>query len=151
MPENIEFQQVVVDRVVIKMCGDCRSRHIVCRMLYQGKSIDLLSHRKYNDTSRMLSGRSADADTSLYDTVDLTVSLVDTALLVIILDITECRFIGKCTDRTGTEGLSLTENNLTVRMRFTLVLTGEVQVDIRLLISLESKECLKRDIKSVLD
>lgn len=36
-------------------------------------------------------------------------------------------------------------------MRFTLVLTGEVQVDIRLLISLESKECLKRDIKSVLD
>ena len=40
-------------------------------------------------------------------------------------------------------GLSVTENNLTVRMRFTLVLTGEVQVDIRLLISLESKECLK--------
>ena len=120
-------------------------------MLYRGKSIDLLAHRKYNDTSRMLSGRSADADTSLYDTVDLTVSLVDAALLVIILDITECRFIGKCTDRTGTEGLSVTENNpCTVRMRFTLVLP-ENQVDIRPLFPLTPRNGPKRDIKSVLD
>ena len=33
-------------------------------------------------------------------------------------------------------------------MGLTLVLAGEVQIDIRLLISLEPKECLERDIKS---
>ena len=36
-------------------------------------------------------------------------------------------------------------------MCLTLIFTGEVQVDIRLLISFKSKECFKRDIKTVLD
>ena len=35
-------------------------------------------------------------------------------------------------------------------MRLGLVLTGEVQVDIRLFVSLESQESLERNIKSVL-
>ena len=36
-------------------------------------------------------------------------------------------------------------------MRLTLVITGEVQIDIRLFVSLKSKERLKWDIKSFLD
>ena len=36
-------------------------------------------------------------------------------------------------------------------MRFTLVISGEVQVDIRLFVSLESKESLKWNVKSVFD
>ena len=36
-------------------------------------------------------------------------------------------------------------------MRFTLVISGKVQVDIRLFVSLESKESLKWNIKSVFD
>ena len=102
------------------------SRHIVCRMLYRGKSIDLLTHRKNNDTSRMLSGRSPDADTSLYNTVNLTISLVDSTLLIIVFDISKCGLVRKCTNRSGTERLSVTENNLTVSMGFTLILTGKV-------------------------
>ena len=54
----------------------------------------------------MLSRRPADADTSLHNTVNLTVPLVDAALLVIILDITERRLVRQRTDRSGTEGLS---------------------------------------------
>ena len=46
------------------------------------------------------------------------------------------------------ERLTGAENNLCVFVRLTLVITGEVQVDIRLFVSLESKERLKRDIKS---
>ena len=34
-------------------------------------------------------------------------------------------------------------------MRFTLIFTGKVQVDIRLLVSLESQERLKRNVKPV--
>ena len=35
-------------------------------------------------------------------------------------------------------------------MCLTLVIPGKVQIDIRLFVSLKSKECLKRNIKSVL-
>ena len=116
----------MVDGMVIKMGGDCCSRHIVRRMLYRSKCINLFAHRKYNDTSRMLPGRSPDADTSLYDTVNLTISLVNSALLIIIFNISKCSLIRKCTNRSGTERLSVTENNLTVSMGFTLILTGKV-------------------------
>ena len=37
-----------------------------------------------------------------------------------------CSLIRKCTNRSGTERLSVTENNLTVSMGFTLILTGKV-------------------------
>ena len=116
----------MVDGMVIKMSRNRCSRHIVCRMLYRSKRINLLAHRKNNDTSRMLSGRSPDADTSLYNTVNLTVSLVNSALFIIIFDISKCSLVRKCTNRSGTERLSVTENNLTVSMGFTLILTGKV-------------------------
>ena len=71
------------------------------------------------------------------------------ALLVIIFHISERRLVRQRTDRSGTERLTFTENNLRIFMRFALIITGEVQVDIRLLVSLKSKECLKRNVKPV--
>ena len=41
--ENVELQQVVVDRVIIEMRRDRVRRHIIRRMLYRCKGIDLLS------------------------------------------------------------------------------------------------------------
>ena len=70
------------------------------------------------------------------------------ALLIIIFHVTKCRFVCQRTDRSGAERLAGTENNLCVFMRFTLIITGEVQVDIRLFVSLKAKERLKRNIKS---
>ena len=115
-------------------------------MLYRRKRVDLLSHRKHDDSARVLSCRPADADASLHNTVNLTVPLVDTALLVVILDVSERRLVRQRTDRSGTECLTVSENNLTVGMRFTLIFTGKVQVDIRLLVTFKSEECLKRDV-----
>ena len=37
MSENIQFQKVVVDGMIIKMGGDNIGRHIICRMLDRGK------------------------------------------------------------------------------------------------------------------
>ena len=140
----------MVDGMVIKVRGRDVDRHIVCRALYRGKGINVLPHRKNDDTARMLSGRPVDSDTAGGNAVDLTASFMYTALLKIILYISVCRLVGKCTDRTRFKCLSLTEDNLRVLMRLTLVLSGEVQVDIRLLISLKSEECLKRDVKALL-
>lgn len=95
----------------------------------------------------MLSCSTAHADTSKYNPVNFTVSLMYTALFIIIFDITECRLICQRTDRSCLKGLSLPEDNFGVFMCLTLVLSGKVQVDIRLFISLKSQERLKRNIK----
>ena len=130
------------------MCGRNIDRHIICRMLNRSKCINLFPHRKNNDTTRMLSRSTTHPDTSKYDPVNFTVSLMYAALFIIIFDITECRLIRQRTDRSCLKGLSLPEDNFGVFMCLTLVLSGKVQVDIRLFISLESKERLERDIKS---
>ena len=148
--QNIQLQQVRVDGMVIKMRRDNIGIHIICRMLYRGEGIDIFTERKNDDTARMLSGGSPDTRTSLYDPVDLAVSLVHATLFVIIFHITERCLVRQRTDGSGTEGLSRTEDNLCIFVCLTLVLTGEIQVDIRLLVSLKSKERLKRNIKSPL-
>ena len=112
--------------MVIEM-GRYRIRcHIVCRMLHRGKGVDVLSHGKHDDTAGMLSGTSPDAGTALGNPVDFTGSLVDASLLIVVLYITECGFVRKGRNGTGTEGLSGAENNFRVFVRLTLVFTGEV-------------------------
>ena len=55
------------------------------------------------------------------------------------------------TDRSCLEGLSFSEQDLRVGMCLALILSRKIQVDIRLLVSLEAEEGLERDIESVLD
>ena len=129
------------------MCGRNIDRHIICRVLNRSKCINLFPHRKNNDTTRMLSRSTTHPDTSKYDPVNFTVSLMYAALFIIIFDITECRLIRQRTDRSCLKGLSLPEDNFGVFMCLTLVLSGKVQVDIRLFISLKPQERLKRNIK----
>ena len=134
--------------MVIKMCSDDIAVYIIGRMLHRRKFLNFLTHGQYNDTSRMLSGRTADTGTALNDTVDLAVTLMLSPLLVVILHITESRLFRKGTDCSGLEGLTLSENNLCISVGIRLIFTGEVQVDIRLFISLKTKESLKRNIKT---
>ncbi len=72
------------------------------------------------------------------------------SLFIVIFHIAEGRLIRQRTDGSCPEGLSCTENNLRIFVGLTLVITGEVQVDIRLLVSLKSQEGLKGNIKSLL-
>ena len=98
----------------------------------------------------MLTGTASYSGTSGSNTVNLTGPLVNATFFKIILHVTEGRLIRQGCNGSGTEGLSRAEDNLSIFMRLGLVLTGEIQVDIRLLVSLESQERLKRNIKSVL-
>ena len=151
MSEDIELQQVVVDGMVIEMGRYRICCHIVCGMLHRRKGVDVLSHRQNDDTAGMLSRASAHARTALYNPVDFAVSLLASALFKIIFHITKRRLIRQCADRTGTERLSCAENNFRIFMRLTLIFAGKVQVDIRLLIPLKSKERFKRNIETVLN
>ena len=148
--ENVQLQKVMIDRVIVKVRRYGVRRHIVRRVLHGGKGIDVLPQRQNDDTARMLSGTAAHADTAHDDTVNLTVALVLSSLLIVILHVAERRLIRKRCNRARAEGLPGAEDNLRILMRLRLVLAGEVQVDIRLLVSLESKEGLKGDVKALL-
>ena len=128
---------------------DCICSHIVCRVLYRSKRVNLLSYRKHNDTARMLSSGTSYPNAAFYDTVYLAGTLVFSTFFIIIFYITKCCLISQCTNCTGAEGLTISKNNFCILMRLTLVLTGEVKVNIRLLVSFESKKCFKRNIESV--
>ena len=71
------------------------------------------------------------ADTALHDPVDLTVSFADFPLLIILFYITEGCLVRERTDRPGTERLTCAKNNFGIFMCLTLIITGEIQVDIR--------------------
>ena len=131
------------------MCRDDITVFVICRMLYRSKFLNFLTYRKNNDTARVLSCRSSDTGASLNDPVNLTVTLMLSTFFIIIFHITECCFFCKCADGSCLECLTLTENNLRITMGICLIFTGEIQVNIRLFISLKSKERFKRNVKSL--
>ena len=129
------------------MCGDNITVFVIGRMLYRCKLLDFFPYRKNDDSTWMLTCGTSDTGTALNNTVDLAVSFVLTTLLVIILHITESSFFCKCTNGTCFKSLTLTKNNLCISVCICLIFTGKVQVNIRLFISFESQESLKRNIK----
>ena len=124
--ENIEFQQVVVDRVVIEMRRDGTCRHIVRRVLHRCKRVNLLSEGQYDDTARMLSGGTPHADAAGHDALNLAPALTDSFILIIMRHKTIRCLIRQRTDRPRTEGLSFSEDDLRIAVRPALVLAGEV-------------------------
>ena len=150
MAEDIELQQIVVNGMIIKMCRDNICRHIIRRVLYRRKRIDILAERKYDDPSRMLTGTPSDSGASLYDPVNLAVTLSLFPLFKIILNIAKGSLIGKRANGARAERLPVPEYDFCIFVRVTLVIPGKVQVDIWFLVALETEERLKRDIKAVL-
>ena len=148
MSEDIQFQQVVIDRMVVEMGRRDIRRHIVRRMLYRRKFIDIVTMRKHDDTSRMLSGTSPYSGASLADPFDLAAAFPKSPLFIIIFDIAVCGLIRQRSDRSRFERMSLAEQNFRIFMSFRLIISGKVQVDIRLFVPFESKERLERNIKS---
>ena len=134
--------------MVVEMGSDRIRCHIVGRTLNRCKLVNLMSHWKYDDPPRMLSGSSSNTGTSLYNTVDFANTFMLTTFFIIIFYISKGCFISQCTNGTGTESLSRTKNNFCITVGLTLIVPREVQVDIRFFVSLKSKECFERNIKS---
>ena len=146
--QNVELQQVVVNGMIVKMRCDNRRCHIVGRVLHRRKRIDLLSERKNHDAAGVLTGRSPHTDAPSGKPLDFTLSLADASVLTVAKRIAVGCLVGDRRNGARLEGLLMAENNLRIGMRLGLVLSREVQVDIRLLVSLEAKEGLKRNVKA---
>ena len=141
----------MIDRMVIKMCRNNRCILIICRMLHRCKRVYFPSKRKYNDSTRMLSGRTADSYAALNDSLNLLIPLMLSTFFKIVFNISIRRFICQCRDCSSSESLTGPENNLRVCMCLTLIFSGEIQVDIRLFVAVKSKECFKWNIVTFLN
>ena len=148
--QYIQLQQVVVNGMVVKMGGDRGGGHIVGRVLHRGKGIDFLAQRKHDNASGVLSRCPSHSHAALHNAVNLAVSFPGSPFLIIFLYISEGRLVRQGAYGSRAEGLTLSKDNLRIIMGLALVFTGEVKVDIRLLVSLKSQEGLKGDVKPVL-
>ena len=147
MSQYIKFQQVSIDGVVIKVGGNNIAVYIICRMLYRRKFFNFLPFWKNNDSSGVLSCCAAHSGTSLNNSVNLAITLMNTPLLKIILHIAKGCLFRQRTDSSRLKGLPFSENNFRIAMCVSLIFSRKVKVNIRLLISLKSKEGFKRNIE----
>ena len=136
--------------MVVKVSGYCLGLHVIGRPLHRCKGIDFLPNGKHHNSSRVLSGGPSYPHTALHNPVNLTISLVDAPFLVIPLHIPKSSFICQSTDCPGTEGLSLPKDHLRVIVSLTLIFSGKIQVNIRLLVPLKAQKGLKRNVKPCL-
>ena len=134
--------------MIIKMRSNNIAVHIICRVLNRCKFLNIPSDGKNNNSSRMLSCGTSYPCTALHNSVDFAITLSLSTFFIIVLDITKSCFLCQRTDCSRLKCLPRTENNLNVTVRFSLIITGKVQVNIRLFISFKSKEGFKRNIKS---
>ena len=123
---------------------------IVCRMLHRTEIVNIDFLRHDNDAARMLTGVSADACTALDQAVFLRASNFHLALCHVFFDVAVCGFFRNRADSSRAEYMVMPEQLAGVPVNGRLILTGEVQVNIRYFIAVEAQERLKRNGKSLL-
>ena len=148
MSQDVQLQKVVVNGVIVKVGRNDPALHIIGRMLHRRELIDAVSVGKYDDTSRMLPRAAPDPRAPFCDALDLAPALSLLMLFVIILHKAVRSLIRQGADRPRLKRMPLAEEHFRVFVGLCLIVPGEVQVDIRLLVPLKPEECLKRDIKA---
>ena len=136
--------------MVIEMGGNGIHSHIVSRLLYRCEAVYLFSIRHNYDSTRMLSCGSLNIYAALGKSFNLCMTLGNSSVFAILKHITICSLFRNGTNCSGSEGIILTEDFADISMGSRLIFSGEVQIYIRLLITLESQECFKWYIMSFL-
>ena len=151
MAQDIKFQDVVVDLMEIEVCRLPVCKRIVGRILHRGKIMDVHVQRNDDDAAGVLTGRSFDPFTQLgqVDALRIAHGAFDAHRLFIALDVTNGRLCLYRTDRTGPEDMFISKHFFCIRMGPRLIITGEVQVDIRHLVALKAQERLKGNVLPV--
>ena len=117
-------------------------------MHHRAELIDFSTPRYYDHTAGMLSRRLAYAAAAQSKTLHLALVGHPSALFQIASHITQGRLVFDRTDGSRAEYIFRAENLLDELMRHRLIFTGEVQIDIRLFITFESKKDFKRNVVS---
>jgi len=146
MTQYIEFEDVLIDIVEVKVGGLPFSRHVIRWILDRSKVVDIHVVRNNNDSPRVLSRCALDTSSTLGEAFHLCITIK----LPIISLVALYKAIGSLsshrTNRSCTEGIFFTKDITNIQVSARLVFSRKVQVNIGNLISIKTKEGLKRNI-----
>ena len=149
MTQHIEFEDVLIDIVEVKVSRLPFSRHVIRWILDRRKVVNIHVVRNNNDSSRVLSCCPLDTGSTLGKAFHLCITIK----LPIVSLIALYKSIGSLssyrTNRSCTEGILLTKNITHIQMGARLVFSREVQVNIGNLVPIKTKEGLERNILSI--
>ena len=150
MAQLIELEEVVLHAVIFKMGCDDVGVRVVRRVLDRAEVGDILVLRNDDQAAGMLAGGALDAHQTGSQAVFFGAGSLDTPLFKILLDIAVGGLLGQGPDGAGAENVVRAEERLSILMGLGLILTREVQVDIRgLFVSGVAQEGLKGDVEAV--
>ena len=145
----VQLEQGVVQILKLEMGGQQTARHVICRVLDGAEIVDLVGVRHNHHAAGVLTGGALDAGAAQRQAVFLGVVHGALPLVQIFFNVAVGRFILNTGHRTGLEHVGLAEQFLGVAVHIRLVLAGEVQVDIRFLIAVETEEGLEGDVVAI--
>ena len=145
----VQLEQGVVEVLELEVSGQQAARHIVRRVLDGAEVIDLIGIRHDDHAAGMLARGTLDAGAAQRQAVLFRVVDRSPPLIQILFDVTVGRLVLNTGDGAGLEHVGLAEQLLRVAVDVGLILAREVQVNIRLLVAVKTKESLERDVVAV--
>ena len=124
--------------------------NIICRVLNGTEVIDIVCPRYNNHSAGVLTCCTLDARTADCKALFLCLMHCKSTFLCVLFDKSYCCFFCNGCDCTSLEHVILSEQFFSVAVRFGLILTAEVKVNIRNLVTLEAQEGFKRNFVTVL-
>ena len=159
MAQNIQLNQTVIDAVIIVVSSNRSAILIIGRTVHRRNIMDIHITRHNHDAAGMLTRSALDAGKAFNQRCHMRRMHMQILGLVIFSDKAYRRFVGDGSNRTGTANVITAKKLLGVLVRYALVrhcgriiginTAGEVQIDIRNLITMEAQENRKRDIVTV--
>ena len=149
MTQNIQFQQVVLYGMIIKMGGYHAAFRLVGRVLDRREGINIFSLRQHHNAPGMLARGLSGSLQAHGNALDLAAALRHVPLFKIFISIGLGGLLRYAQHSSRFKGITLAEEHLRIFMGLVLELSGEVQIDIRFLVPLKAQEGFKGNVKAI--
>ncbi len=149
MPQHVHLDQDVVHGAEVKVGGDGLGV-IVGGILHRGKLGNLITHGQNHHAARVLSRGALHPDAAVCQALFFSVGNCFSPFLQVFKHKAKSGLFLQGTDGTGPEDMALAKQFLHIGMGGGLVLTAEIQVNVRHLVPLEAQEDLKGNVITVL-
>ena len=125
------------------------SSQVICWVLNRRKIINIHVIWNNDDSSWVLSSRSFNTCRTLRQSFYFCITIKFIVIPLIAFHKTISCFGSDCTNRTSTKGIFFTKNISNIQVSTRLIFSRKVQVNIRYLITVKTKEGFKRNILSI--
>ena len=149
MPQHIQLEKVIFHTVVFKMGSNRVAVSSIGRMLNRAEIFDFHIVRHNHQSTGVLPRGAAHAHDSLRQTVFLCPARRKAALFQEFAYIAVGCLVGQRTNSSGAKHLGFAEHLDGMTVRFGLVLSRKIQIDVRHFVAAKPQERFKWNIKAI--